>query len=217
MFAVSCFQIVFRKKKYIREKLNNQLSNVKVVENDFTPFLEELVASNNGKLYGLEHRFKSETSAYRKILLHIKDENVKNKRKIDYLNEKVSELKDYLRYTIIFNENDFTSNVIEILKSLKKTYQLLDLKNRFSNEKYKDISTHWKVDSFVVEIQFHTKMTIDAKEITHYLYEIVREYEDKLRKISDIIMNNITAAVIKIYEKIPIPEYVDKIGENDFK
>ena len=30
---MSCFQIVFRKKKYIREKLNNQLSNVKVENN----------------------------------------------------------------------------------------------------------------------------------------------------------------------------------------
>ena len=187
------------------------------VEQSVTPFLSKLAEKYNGELYGLDNRFKTEKSALRKILSHIEDDMQENKDDKEYLNRKVTELKDYLRYTIVLKEENFTDNVNCILNALKENnYELTDLKNRFNDPFYKDISSHYFNDDiikirFVFELQFHTKYTLKAKNITHHLYEIVREFESDLRELNESIVKNIYEAIRKLYNEIPIPKDIDEI------
>ncbi len=195
----------------------------KKVEKVITPFLTSLANKYNGKLYGLDNKFKSEESALRKILSHIEDDTVINKKNSAYLDEKVEDLKDYLRYTIVLDEKNFTDNVSKILQELKDNdYKLMDLKNRFNEIYYKDISSHYfdnktiKIQ-FVFELQFHTEESLKAKEISHLLYEITREFQTDLDQISENIMENIYKAIRKLYNEVPIPTDIDKIEEVNSK
>ena len=88
--------------------------------------------------------------------------------------------------------------------------------HRFNDPFYKDISSHYFNDDiikirFVFELQFHTKYTLKAKNITHHLYEIVREFESDLRELNESIVKNIYEAIRKLYNEIPIPKDIDEI------
>lgn len=206
---------------YIKQRIKTQLQLAEKVEKVITPFLTNLAEKYNGKLHGLNYKFKSEESALRKILSHIDDDTSTNKNNSAYLDKKVEELKDYLRYTIVLDENGFTDNVSNILRELKDNdYKLMDLKNRFNEPYYKDISSHYfdnktiKIQ-FIFELQFHTEKSLKAKEISHSLYEITREFEADLTQISEKIMEKIYETIRTLYNEVPIPEDVDKIKEKN--
>lgn len=130
---------------YLKEKIKIQLELAKKIEPLVTSFLEKTARNNGGVLHGLEYKFKTLPSALRKINDIIADENVENKFEKNYLDQKVSGLKDYLRYTVVLKEENFTENVEKIIKELKNNdYKLNDLKNRFKNDAiYKDINSHY--------------------------------------------------------------------------
>lgn len=115
----------------------------------------------------------------------------------------------------MLDDNTYSKNVISILSELKcKNYKLIGYKNRFKDLFYKDIICHFisnaENNNFKFEIQFHTKDSLRAKNITHYLYEIIRE--DKKISIEKIIYQ-IRNAMLEEYNSISEPNNTDIIDK----
>ena len=70
-------------------------------------------------------------------------------------------------------------------------FELQKLKNSWSNEEYKGINSQWiEPDSGQrFEVQFHTRISFEAKQLTHDAYEATRtnqvdEFEELVWKLS---------------------------------
>ncbi len=206
------------KQKYLKI-FNENMSRIKKFEPNITNTLETIAKENEGIMVGLETKFKSFESTLRKIKSKIKDKGALFLTAYIFERELIN-LKDLLRYTIVYEPAHFTQSVKNTLDELKKlNYSLKELKNRFEDEVYKDIITHYSIDddsikiNFTFEVQFHTPETLKLKSISHHLYEITRQYEIKLNKIDKSIKDNILKALIELYKETEIPEGVSDIQE----
>ena len=197
---------------YLEKQVNIKMKYAFNEEPSITNMLNSLANANNGKLDGLNFRIKTKESVTRKIITQLEATN-------DYSNKaiknEVNNIKDYLRYTIVLDDNTYSKNVISILSELKcKNYKLIGYKNRFKDLFYKDIICHFisnaENNNFKFEIQFHTKDSLRAKNITHYLYEIIRE--DKKISIEKIIYQ-IRNAMLEEYNSISEPNNTDIIDK----
>ncbi len=206
------------KQKYLKI-FNENISRIKKFEPDITSTLETITNENNGYMVGLETKFKSFESTLRKIKSKKKDKGILILTPSFFERELIN-LKDLLRYTIVYEPAYFTPSVKNTLEKLKKlNFTLKELKNRFEDKIYKDIITHYSIDddsikiNFTFEVQFHTPETLKFKSINHHLYEITRQYEIKLNKIDKSIKDNILKALIELYKDTEIPEDVSDIQE----
>ncbi len=198
--------------KYLENQINIKMKYAFNEEPSITNTLNSLAIENNGKLEGLNFRIKTKESVTRKIISQLEAIN-------DYSNKtiknEVDNIKDYLRYTIVLDDNSYSKNVISILSALKsKKYKLIGYKNRFKDLFYKDIICHFvsnvQNNKFKFEIQFHTKDSLRAKNITHHLYEIIRD--DKKISIEKIIYQ-IRNAMLEEYNSINEPNNTDIIDK----
>jgi hypothetical protein len=53
----------------------------------------------------------------------------------------------------------------------------VDRRNSWANEEYKGINSRWRVPNTgqLFEVQFHTQVSFEAKEETHWAYEKLRD------------------------------------------
>ena len=70
-------------------------------------------------------------------------------------------------------EDNFYNKYLEVKKLLKqKGYATIKVKNSWEdNSPYKGINTILKKDDLYFEMQYHTKKSLEVKEINHKLYE----------------------------------------------
>ena len=93
------------------------------------------------------------------------------------LDEAVSYLPDAIRYTFQYRESRYTQGVWADITRLKdQGFELEKLKNTWSGEQYKGINSQWiDPDSGQrFEVQFHTRISFEAKQLTHNAYERLR-------------------------------------------
>ena len=105
-----------------------------------------------------------------------------------------SEIDDILRYTIILDFDDYTSEVDNYLTRLEELgYQVYKLKNRWNELFYKGINVKIKdPNNFLFEIQFHTKENLNIIEYqTREPYKVVRSNNAPLHlKIKAYLIRN---------------------------
>jgi len=93
------------------------------------------------------------------------------------LDEAVSYVPDAIRYTFQYRETRYTQGVWADITRLKdQGFELEKLKNSWSGEQYKGINSQWiDPDSGQrFEVQFHTRISFEAKQLTHKSYERLR-------------------------------------------
>jgi len=93
------------------------------------------------------------------------------------LDEAVSYVPDAIRYTFQYRETRYTQGVWADITRLKdRGFELEKLKNSWSGEQYKGINSQWiDPDSGQrFEVQFHTRISFEAKQLTHSSYERLR-------------------------------------------
>ena len=93
------------------------------------------------------------------------------------LDEAVSYVPDAIRYTFQYRETRYTQGVWADITRLKdQGFELEKLKNSWSGEQYKGINSQWiDPDSGQrFEVQFHTRISFEAKQLTHSSYERLR-------------------------------------------
>jgi hypothetical protein len=93
------------------------------------------------------------------------------------LDEAVRYLPDAIRYTFQYRETRYTQSVWADITRLKdQGFELEKVKNSWSGEQYKGINSQWiDPDSGQrFEVQFHTRISFEAKQLTHNSYERLR-------------------------------------------
>ena len=89
-------------------------------------------------------------------------------------------MPDAIRYTFQYREAHYTQGVWADIERLKdQGFELHKLKNSWSKEEYKGINSQWiEPDSGQrFEVQFHTRISFEAKQLTHDAYKLLRTYQ----------------------------------------
>ncbi len=112
-------------------------------------------------------------------------------------------MPDAIRYTFQYRESRYTQGVWADIERLKSQgFELRKLKNYWSDEEYKGINSQW-IDPETgqrFEVQFHTRISFEAKQLTHDAYERLRaQPDDELEKLV------LKAFQGKVSAEIPVP------------
>lgn len=141
------------------------------------------------------------------------------------LEDTAAHIHDLLRYTVTWPEKNITNGVKEMISSLraKGFVPLLDgrgrelIKNYFNKDPengYRGINCNF-VDpktGNVIEVQFHTKQSLDTAEAVHKIYDKVRKAERGSPEYEEG-----RAQMMEGFSKIRIPEGLGEIGLHSIK
>jgi hypothetical protein len=147
-------------------------------------------------LIGFEHRLKGRD--------RIKEKVYDKMQEFSYSAEQaVSIVSDTIRYAFQYREARYTQGVWSDIERLKgEGFKLFQLKNSWSGEEYKGINSQWiEPDTGQrFEVQFHTRISFEAKQLTHDAYERIRTLQvDEFEKMV------LKAFQRKVSAEIPIP------------
>jgi hypothetical protein len=117
--------------------------------------------------------------------------------------EAISIVPDAIRYTFEYRDAHYTQGVWADIERLKgQGFELHKLKNSWSKEEYQGINSQWiDPDSGQrFEVQFHTYISFEAKQLTHDAYKRIRtEQADEFEKMV------LKAFQRKVSADVPIP------------
>lgn len=166
-------------------------------QNIISPRLREIESQDpDRKLVGFNDRLKNRDRIKEKLY----DD-------IDFLrrspNEAISLLPDGIRYTFQYDEARYTKGVQADIARLKEQgFQLEKLKNYWSDDQYKGINSQWIEPGTGqrFEVQFHTRISFEAKQITHGAYERLRTH--RADALEELLLE---AFQKKVTAEVPIP------------
>jgi hypothetical protein len=117
--------------------------------------------------------------------------------------EAISLLPDAIRYTFQYEEARYTQGVWADIERMKEQgFELVKLKNFWSDDQYKGINSQWieRGTGQRFELQFHTRISFEAKEITHGAYERLRTHPDDALEV--LVLE---AFQRKVADSVPVP------------
>jgi hypothetical protein len=147
-------------------------------------------------LVGFEHRLKDRDRIKEKVSDTMEEVGSSTE-------EALSIVPDAIRYTFQYREVHYTQGVWTDIGRLKgQGFELDKLRNFWANEQYKGINSQWiEPDSGQrFEVQFHTRISFEAKQITHTSYERLRTHQvDEFEKMV------LKAFQQKVSAEVPVP------------
>jgi hypothetical protein len=150
-------------------------------------------------LIGFEHRLKGRARIKEKV-----DRSVKNFGRSP--EQAASHVPDAIRYTFQYREASYTQGVrADIARLQDQGFELDKLKNSWSDEQYKGINSQWiePETGQRFEVQFHTRISFEAKQLTHGAYERLRTRQpDKPDKFEQMVLE---AFQKKVTGDVPVP------------
>ena len=117
--------------------------------------------------------------------------------------EAVSHTPDAIRYTFEYKEARYTQGVwLDITRLRDQGFELHKLKNFWSGEGYKGINSQWiEPDTGQrFEVQLHTRISFEAKQLTHSAYERFRSQQAD--KFEELVLE---AFQRKVTGDVPVP------------
>jgi len=115
----------------------------------------------------------------------------------------VSSVSDTIRYTFEYREGRYTQGVWADIGHLKdQGFEFDKLKNYWSDGQYRGINSQWihPDTGQRFEVQFHTRISFEAKQLTHKAYERIRTGQaDEFEKLV------LKAFQQKVSAEIPVP------------
>jgi hypothetical protein len=125
--------------------------------------------------------------------------------------EAISLIPDAIRYTFQYKESRYTQGVWDDIARLKERgFELVKCKNFWAEEQYKGINSQW-IDPGSgqrFEVQFHTRISFEAKQLTHRSYERLRTKQ--ANKFEELILEAFQA---KVAAQVPVPPGADSISD----
>ena len=126
----------------------------------------------------------------------------------------VAMVPDSVRYTFGYETDSYVVGVKSDIDRLKADgFEMLKLKNLWGRLEYKGINSQWHdtVTGQRFEVQFHTKISFEAKQLTHGAYERIRDpasISDR-RELAALhrLQRDVTA-------RIPLPPGIDDIRDH---
>ena len=156
-------------------------------------------------LIGFEHRLKGRDRIKEKIHGMIQESGFS-------ADEAVSRTPDTIRYTFQYDEAHYAQGVrADIVRIEKQGFELDILKNSWSSDEYRGINSQWTEPGTGqrFEVQFHTCISFEAKQITHGSYERLRAGSpDKFEQmVLEAFQRKVTAEVPIPPGAVDIPDY----------
>lgn len=115
----------------------------------------------------------------------------------------ISIVPDTIRYTFRYREAHYTHGVWSDIERIKgQGLELHKLRNSWSSEHYKGVNSQWiEPDSGQrFEVQFHTRTSFEAKQLTHDAYERLRTHQAD--KFEQMVLEAFEA---KVAAEVPVP------------
>jgi hypothetical protein len=153
-------------------------------------------------LIGFDDRLKGRDRIKEKVCAFINDLHLSP-------DEAVSLVHDAIRYTFRYKETGYTQGVRTDIERLKgQGFELEKLKNYWSDEQYKGINSQWiEPDTGQrFEVQFHTRISFEAKQLTHLAYERLRTQQADA--FEELVLE---AFQTKVTAEVPVPPGADGI------
>jgi hypothetical protein len=119
------------------------------------------------------------------------------------LEDAVSLVPDAIRCTFQYRESRYTEGVWADITRLKdQGFELEKLKNCWSKEEYKGINSQWiePESGQRFEVQFHTRISFEAKQLTHDAYKLLRAYQ--VDSFEELVLD---AFQKKVASDVPVP------------
>jgi hypothetical protein len=183
----SCDQIVHRE----QEKISPPMRAAEVQDPD-------------RHLIGFEHRLKGRDRIKEKV--HDAIQLLKRSPE-----DAVSLIPDAIRYTFQYREARYTQGVYADVERLKaQGFELQKLKNSWSGDQYKGVNSQWiEPDTGQrFEVQFHTRISFEAKQLTHGAYERLRTQQAD--KFEELVLE---AFQKKVTADVPVPPGAEDIPD----
>jgi hypothetical protein len=181
-------------------------------EQKISPALRAIESQDPDRhLIGFEHCRKGRDRIKAKVCDNINENSLS-------LDEAVSLVPDAIRYTFQYDEASYSQGVrADIARMGEQGFDLDILKNFWSHDQYKGINTQW-IDQDTgqrFEVQFHTRISFEAKQITHPAYERLRTLEaDKFEElVLEAFQKKVSAEVPVPPGAVDIPDYLK--GDTD--
>jgi len=143
-----------------------------------TEMVTAMAAEHGGEMVGLEHRLKTTDSLARKIDADSVKEHGGDRAAA------AASVSDSLRYTTVFDNDNYTGGVSATLKSLEADGYSIRAKNFWSDgDDYQGMNVKATKDGVTVELQFHTRDSVRVKETQlHPVYEEYRASTDNTKR-----------------------------------
>jgi hypothetical protein len=155
-------------------------------------------------LAGFQHRLKDRDRIKEKVYDNVNEYSLS-------LDEAISFIPDAIRYTFQYEETRYTQGVREDIARLKGQGFTPDkLKNSWSDDQYKGINSQWieRDTGQRFEVQFHTRISLEAKQLTHDAYARLRTLQTD--KFEEMVLE---AFQKKISSEVPIPPGAAEISD----
>jgi hypothetical protein len=165
----------------------------------------------NRHLVGFEFRLKDRDGIKEKAAKSMTEKGLSAE-------EATSRVPDTIRYTLEYDEARYTQGVwADIARMNEQGFKLDILKNSWSSDQYKGINSQW-IEPHTrqrLELQFHTRISFEAKQITHPAYERLRTHQaDALEELLlEALQKKVTAEVPIPAGATDIPDYPER-GRN---
>ena len=159
-------------------------------------------------LIGFEHRLKGRD--------RIKEKVYDKMQEFSYSAEQaVSVVSDTIRFTFEYREARYTQGVWSDIDRLRgEGFKLHQLRNSWSGEEYKGINSQWiePHSGQRFEVQFHTRISSEAKQLTHDAYELIRTQQgDEFEKmVLKAFQRKVSAGVPVPHGATDIPDYSER-------
>ena len=117
----------------------------------------------------------------------------------------VSLVPDTIRYTFQYHEARYTKGVLADVGRMKdQGFELHKLKNSWSDDQYRGINSQWiEPDTGQrFEVQFHTRISFEAKQLTHSAYERLRSQQADA--FEELVLE---AFQKKVTAEVPVPHW----------
>jgi hypothetical protein len=176
-------------------------------QDKISPAMREVESQDpDRQLVGFDHRLKGHDRIKEKVHGTIKDLHHSPE-------QAVSLVPDAIRFTFQYQEARYTKGVWADIGRLKEqSFELHTLKNSWSGEQYKGLNSQW-IDPDTgqrFEVQFHTRISFEAKQLTHDAYERIRSGQrpDKFEQmVLEAFQKKVTADVPVPPGAADIPDY----------
>lgn len=162
-----------------------------------TPTMQRIEAEDpERRLVGFEYRLKGQDRIKEKVAAAFEE-------RMRTPEEAVATVKDAIRYTFEYTEDRYTAGVQSDITRLQANgFELIDRRNSWPEEEYKGINSRWRVpeNGQLFEVQFHTRISFEAKQLTHPAYEWIRN-----PSTSDEGVAELRRFQREVCAKVPIP------------
>jgi hypothetical protein len=160
--------------EYRQEAVDRGCDRVREIEQTaVTPAMLRIEAEDpDRRLVGFENRLKGRERLAEKVTKQLAAQPDLTP------DEAFAGVKDAIRYTFQYAEDKYAVGATADCERLKSEgFEFVDQRNTWEREEYKGINSWWRepVSGLLLEVQFHTQASYEAKQLTHAAYERIRD------------------------------------------